>query len=60
LLNFELLRSGYAPIVMKVENRIQYYEVLDAAHTTMDYGPFIKMVEKLVVESEELWLSVLE
>ncbi|MGI6466864.1 MAG: Fic family protein [Sphaerochaetaceae bacterium] len=60
LLNFELIRSGYAPIVMKVENRIQYYEVLDAAHTTMDYGPFIKMVEKLVVESEELWLSVLE
>ncbi len=60
LLNFELIRSGYTPIVMKVENRNQYYEVLDIAHTRMDYGSFIKMVKELVVESEKLWLSVLD
>ena len=60
LLNFELMRAGYTPIIIKNENRAQYYEALDLAHTTMDYGPFIKLVAELVIESEKLWLSVLE
>jgi hypothetical protein len=34
--------------------------VLELAHTTMDYHPFIELVATLVVESEELWLTVLE
>lgn len=60
LLNFELMKYGYTPIIIKNENRAKYYEVLDFAHTTMDYGPFIELVSDLVVESEELWLSVWE
>lgn len=59
LLNFELMRSGYTPIIIRKENRAQYYEVLDHAHTTMDYHPFLEFVAKLVVESEKLWLSLL-
>lgn len=42
LLNFELMRYGYAPIIIKNEDRAKYYEVLDIAHTTMNYKPFIK------------------
>ena len=60
LLNFELMKSGYPPIIIKNENRADYYKVLDHAHTTMDYGPFIKLVAELVIESEKLWLMVLE
>lgn len=60
LLNFELMRCGYTPVIIKNEQRATYYDVLDLAHTTMNYGPFIKLVSDLVVESEELWLSVLE
>ena len=60
LLNFELIMNGYTPIIIKKEDRAKYYEVLDFAHTTMNYGPFIKLVSDLVIESEELWLSVLE
>lgn len=60
LLNFELMKAGYTPIIIKNKNRAQYYEALDLAHTTMDYGPFIKLVAELVIESEKLWLSVLE
>lgn len=60
LLNFELMRSGYTPIIIKNEGRAIYYEVLDIAHTTMNYEPFIKLVSELVVESEKLWLSVLD
>ncbi|MBN2796522.1 MAG: Fic family protein [Clostridia bacterium] len=60
LLNFELMRSGYAPIIIKNTQRANYYDFLDLAHTTKNYAPFIELVSNLVVESEELWLSILE
>lgn len=60
LLNFELLRNGYTPIIIKNEQRSNYYDVLDLAHTTMNYGPFLSLVTNLVIESEKLWLTVLE
>lgn len=60
LLNFELMKSGYTPVIVRNDQRATYYDVLDLAHTTMNYGPFIKFVADLVVESEELWLAVLE
>ena len=60
LLNFELMKYGYTPIIIKKESRAKYYEVLDYAHTTMDYQPFLEFVAELVVESEQFWLSVLE
>lgn len=60
LLNFELMKSGYMPIIIKNDNRAKYYDVIDLAHTTMNYRPFIELVSELVIESEKLWLSVLE
>lgn len=60
LLNFELMKNGYPPIIIKKEERARYYDVLDLAHTTMSYGPFIELVSERVVESGKLWLSVLE
>lgn len=60
LLNFELMRAGYPPIIIKNESRATYYEVLGLAHTTMNYGPFLKLVAELVLESEQLWLSFLD
>jgi len=60
LLNFELMKNGYPPIIIKNEARARYYDVLDLAHTTMNYEPFIELVSELVIESEKLWISVLD
>lgn len=60
LLNFELMKYGYTPIIIKKENRAKYYEVLDIAHTTMNYQPFIDLVSELLIESQKLWLSLLD
>jgi len=60
LLNFELMKNGYPPIIIKNEERARYYDVIDLAHTTMNYKPFIELVSELVIESEKLWVSVLE
>ena len=60
LLNFELMKNGYPPVIIKNEQRANYYDVLDLAHTTMNYEPFLELISKLVIESEKLWLSVLD
>ena len=60
LLNFELMKYGYTPIIITNDRRAEYYAALDHAHTTMDYGPFISLISEFVIESEELWLRVLD
>lgn len=59
LLNFELIQSGYPPVVIKTENRADYYDALDKAHTTNDYTDFIKIIVDLVNESENLYLFLI-
>ncbi len=59
LLNLELMKNGFPPIIIKVENRIAYYEALDKAHTQNDYGDFIQLVLKEVNDSLTLYLSAL-
>lgn len=59
LLNFELILSGYPPIVIKTENRVDYYDALDKAHTTNNYTDFIKIIVDLVNESEDSYLYLL-
>ncbi len=60
LLNFELMKHGYTPIIIRNDRRAEYYDVLDLAHTRLDYGPFISLVSEFVIESEELWLTILD
>jgi Fic family protein len=48
LMNLELMKSGFPPVVLPVEKRLEYYESLDAAHTTNDYVPFLRLIVKIV------------
>ncbi|MGO4890463.1 Fic family protein, partial [Anaerobacillus sp. MEB173] len=59
LLNLELMKDGFPPIVIKVENRIAYYEALDKAHTQKEYDDFIKLVTNEVEDSLNLYLSTI-
>ena len=58
LLNLELMKYGYPPIVIRVENRLAYYNALDLAHTSDEYDDFIGIVLKEVESSLDLYLSV--
>ncbi len=59
LLNFELMKSGYPPIVIQNEERMKYYAALDKAHITGDYGDFISIVEKEVENSLNIYLNLI-
>ncbi|WP_455423874.1 Fic family protein [Candidatus Contubernalis alkaliaceticus] len=58
LMNFELIKSGFPPAVIKAEKKLEYYEALDLAHTTGKYSRFIKLLSQCVEQSLHLWLSV--
>ena len=52
-------KEGFLPVIIKVANRLEYYDALDKAHTTKDYNDFIQLVATEVVEdSLNLYLSV--
>lgn len=59
LLNLELMKDGFPPVIIKVENRLTYYEALDKAHTTEDYLDFISLVEREVEDSLDLYLKAI-
>lgn len=59
LLNLELMKDGYPPVVIKVKNRLAYYEALDISHTQEDYSDFIRLVAEEVEDSLNLYLSAI-
>lgn len=59
LLNFEAMKSGFLPIVIKNEMRIAYYEALDKAHTTGNYSDFVELVCESEIKSLDLWLKLI-
>ena len=59
LMNLELMKSGFPPAILKVENRLEYYEALDLAHTKDDYSRFLELISKTVEESFEPYFYAL-
>lgn len=59
LLNLELMKGGFPPVIIRVENRLAYYEALDKAHTQKDYDDFIKLVATAVEDSLDLYLGAI-
>ena len=59
LMNYELMKAGFPPAVIRATDRARYYDALDNAHTTGDHEPFIQLVSHSVNESLDLWLSVI-
>ncbi|MCA1032874.1 Fic family protein [Bacillus timonensis] len=59
LLNLELMKDGFPPIVIKMGNRLAYYEALDKAHTQEEYDDFIKLITIEVEDSLNLYLSAI-
>lgn len=59
LMNLDLMNHGYNPVIIKKEDRLEYYEALDKAHTTGDYTDFVKLITKLEIEILKKYLELL-
>lgn len=60
LMNLDLMNHGYNPVIIKKENRLEYYEVLDKAHTTGNYTDFVKLIIKLEIEMLKKYLKLIK
>jgi len=54
------MKYGYTPIVITKDRRAEYYEALDLAHTTLDYSKFINLISDFLIDSELLWLRIIQ
>ncbi len=59
VMNLCLMNSGYLPVIIKKEKRLDYYNALDKAHTTGDYTDFVKLVNELEIEMINKYLELL-
>lgn len=59
LMNLDLMNHGYNPVIIKKEDRLEYYETLDKAHTTSNYTDFVKLITKLEIEMLKKYLELL-
>lgn len=59
LMNLDLMNHGYNPVVIKKEDRLEYYEALDKAHTTGDYTDFVKLITRLEIVMIKKYLGLL-
>jgi len=59
LMNFELMKAGYPPAIIRKEERLAYYEALDIACLKDDYDAITALVAAAVDRSLETYLSVL-
>lgn len=60
LMNFEAMKNGYPPIIIKKEERHKYYDALDTGALTGNYTDFVKMVTKQAEEMLNLYLKIIK
>ncbi|MBL4671275.1 MAG: Fic family protein [Arenicella sp.] len=58
LMNLDLLKSGFQPVIFKAADRFSYYEALDKAHTKNDYSDFLDLSCQLEKEALNKILSL--
>ncbi|AUT59442.1 Fic family protein [Paraburkholderia terrae] len=59
LLNFELMKAGYPPAIIRKEDRLAYYDALDEACVSDDYSAITLLVAQAVQRSLDTYLQVL-
>lgn len=59
LMNFIAIKNGYPPLVIKKEQRFEYYDALDMAHTEKNYTTFVNLVVELADKALDFYLSVI-
>jgi Fic family protein len=59
LLNFELMKDGYPPAIIRKEDRLAYYDALDVACVSGNYDDIVDLVAASVRRSIDTYLGVL-
>jgi hypothetical protein len=58
-MNFDLMKAGYTPAIIRKEDRLAYYDVLDEASVSGVYDPVTQLVAESVRQSLKVYLDLL-
>lgn len=53
------MNHWFNPVIIKKEDRLEYYEALDKAHITFNYTNFVKLITRLEIEMLKKYLELL-
>ena len=59
LMNFEAMKNGYLPIIIKADIKARYYDALDKAMTSHDYTDFIKLIVEEEIKILDKYLELI-
>ena len=59
LMNLDLMRAGFPPVILPVERRLEYYTALDTAHFENDPAPFVSLIAAMAERAFEPYWHVL-
>ena len=59
LMNFEVMRSGYLPVIIRKDIRVKYYEALDKAMVFHDYTEFVKLEVEEEIKMLDRYLELI-
>lgn len=59
LMNFEVMKKGYLPIIIKAESRLSYYDTLNKASVKADYTDFVKLIAEFENNILDKYLEIL-
>ena len=59
LMNFEAMKCGYLPVIIRKDIRAKYYEALDKAMVSHDYTEFVKLVVKEEIRILDQYLELI-
>lgn len=60
LMNFEAMKNGYPPIIIKTKQIHKYYDALDKGAMIGNYTDFVRMVAKQAEEMLDLYLKLIK
>lgn len=60
LMNLELIKTGYLPVIIENEQRFKYYETLDTAAVKGNYIPFIQFIASYERQELQRYVEIIE
>lgn len=58
IMNYQLMANGFLPVSIAKENRLEYFEVLEAYAVNGDLQPFVEMIAFLEEQRLDEYLDI--
>ena len=60
IMNYQLMSNGFLPVSIAKENRLEYFETLEAYAVDGDLTPFAEMIAELEKQRLEEYIAISE